>query len=232
MIFYDGVDIRSVADVRIEDIRVSSIQYEPKARPRPVKGGALFIRNKCGVRTVAINFALLDEDPVHRQAALDAISAWAKTDKEYRIDLPGHPDRYLVGVCTAKPDPSLRQWWEGNLRITFTCFDNPYWNSLVEKSASCGSDFVALGDAPPLMRIERTLAAQATNQSYVLDGKTMTFSQIPAGDMVIDLDDQTAMVGNTDIMQYYNLNSRFLIPRTGAMKITGTGTVKYRERWE
>lgn len=232
MIFYDGVDIRSVADVQIEDIRVSPIQYEPKARPRPVKGGAIFIRNKCGVRTVAVNFALLDEDPVHRQAALDAISAWAKTDKEYRIDLPGHPDRYLVGVCTAKPEPSLRQWWEGNLRITFTCFNNPYWNSLAEKSASCGSDFVAMGDAPPLMRIERTLAAQATNQSYGLDGKTMTFSQIPAGDMVIDLDDQTAMVGNTDIMQYYNLNSRFLIPRTGAMKITGTGTVKYRERWE
>ena len=232
MILYDGVDIKSIADIRIEDIRVSSIQYEPAVRARPVKGGAFFIRNRGGVRTVTITFALLDEDQIHRQAALDAISIWAKTDKEYKIELPGHPDKYLVGVCTAKPDPSLRQWWEGNLRITFTCFNNPYWNSIVEKSAACGSDFIARGDAPPLMRIERTLSSQATNQSYGLDGKTITFSQIPTGNLVIDLDEQTAAVGSTDIMQYYNVNSRFLIPRTGLMNISGSGTVKYRERWE
>lgn len=232
MISFDGIDIKSIADVRIEDIRVSPIQYSPVVRPRPVKGGALFIRNHCGERTVTITFALLDQDQIHRQAAIDAIRAWAKSDREYRIDIQGHPDKYLKGVCTAKPDPSLRQWWESKLRIVFTCYSDPYWNSIAEKQASCGSDFTVLGDAPPLMRIERTLAAQATNQSYSLDGKTITFSQIPAGNMVIDLGDQTAFVGSTDIMQYYNVNSRFLIPRVGTMNITGSGTVKYRERWE
>jgi uncharacterized membrane protein len=53
---------------------------------------------------------------------------------------------------------------------------------------------------------------------------------------VIDLDNQTAWSKNgstiTGLMQYYNVNSRFLIPRTGSVKITGTGTVKYRERWQ
>ena len=232
MIFYDGVSLKSVADVKIEDIRVSPIQYEPVTRPRPVRGGSVLVRNRAGTRTVAITFALLKDDEIARQKAIDAINLWAKTDKEYRLDLPGHPERYLMAVCTSKPEPSLRQWWESKLRLVFTCFENPYWNSKAEKSAACGSDFFVLGDAEPLMRIERTLSGAASNQAYASGGKTMTFSTIPAGNMIVDLNNQTAVVGNTDIMQYYNINSRFIIPKTGAMKITGTGTIKYRERFE
>lgn len=232
MIFYNGVCLESVANVKIEDIRISPIQYNAVTRPRPVRGGSAFIRNRPGTRTVAITFALLNDDEVSRQKSIDNIDLWAKTDHEYRLELPGHPDVYLMGVCTAKPEPSLRQWWESKLRLVFTCFENPYWNSKVEKSASCGSDFFVKGNAEPLMRIERTLSGAASNQAYAFDGNTMTFTTIPAGNMVIDLNNQTAAVGNTDIMQYYNVNSRFVIPKTGAMKITGTGTIKYRERWE
>lgn len=97
---------------------------------------------------------------------------------------------------------------------------------------ACGTAFYVLGDAPPLMRIERTLASAVSNQSYALDGRTMTFSAIPSGSMVIDLTKQTAVVGTTSIMQYYNVNSKFIVPRTGQQTITGTGTVKYRERYQ
>lgn len=232
MIFYDGVSLESVADVKIEDIRVSPIQYEPVTRPRPVRGGSVFVRNRPGTRTVSITFALLDDNAYSRQKMLSFISSWAKTDREYKLELPGNPERYLMAVCTSKPEPSLRQWWESKLRLVFTCFENPYWNSKTEKSVACGSDFFVMGDAEPLMRIERTLSGAASNQAYASGGKTMTFSTIPAGNMVIDLNNQTAVVGNTDIMQYYNVNSRFIIPKPGAMKITGTGTIKYRERFE
>lgn len=60
----------------------------------------------------------------------------------------------------------------------------------------------------------------------------MSFTTIPKGSLVIDLNKQTAAVGNTSIMQYYKLNSAFLLPRTGQQTITGTGTIKWRERWE
>ena len=233
MIVFNGVSLDSVAGVKIVDIHVSPIQSEPVARERAVTGGSVFVRNRDGVRTVTITFALLKQDMITRQAALDAISAWAKTDGEYMLELPGHTDKYLVAVCTDKPDPSLRQWWESNLRLVFTCFDNPYWNAKGEKSVACGTAFNVLGDAPPLMRIERTVSGSAaSNQSYALDSRTITFSSIPVGNMVIDLNKQTAVVGTTDIMQYYNVNSKFLIPRAGSLTITGTGTVKYRERWK
>ena len=232
MIIYNGVSLESVADVKIEDVRVNPITFEAVAHPRAIRGGSDFVRGRAGTRTVMITFAVLDNDEYTRQQKLMAISEWAKNDKEYRLEVPGHPEHFLMAICTEKPDPSLRQWWESRLRLVFTCFDNPYWNSKGEKSVACGTAFYVLGDAPPLMRIERTLGSAASNQSYVLDGKTMSFSSIPAGDMVIDLDRQTAKVGNTDIMPYYSFESRFLIPRTGSMTITGTGTVKYRERWQ
>ena len=240
MILYDNIDISSVADVRVEDVRVSSVKYAPLARSRATSPGSVFVRNRADSRTVIVTFALLKEDRNARQAALDAISAWAKTDQEYRLELPGHPYHFLNAVCTEKPDPSLRQWWEGKLRLVFKCFDDPYWNAKQEKSAACNSDFFVIGDAPPRMRIERDLSAEATNQEYwFVEYKNnagyirekMYFSSIPAGHMVIDLTEQTAKVGSSSIMQYYNINSKFGIARIGAQSVTGTGTVKYRERF-
>lgn len=233
MIVFNGVSLNSVANVKVEDVRVNAIDFDEVTRPRAIRGGSDFVRSRAGTRTVAITFALLDDNKVNRQKALLAISTWARNDKEYKLELPGHPEHFLMAICTDKPDPSLRQWWESKLRLVFTCYDNPYWNAKAEKSVACGTDFFVLGDAPPLMRIERTISGSAaTDQSYGLNGNTITFSTIPVGNMVIDLERQTAVVGSTDIMQYYNLNSKFLIPKTGAQKVTGTGTVKYRERWQ
>ena len=233
MIIFDGVSLESVANVMIEDVKVSPIQYEDVTRQRAISPGSDFVRSRAGTRNVVITFAVIDENMVNRQKKLQAIRAWAKSDKEYRLELPGFPEHYLMAVCTSKPEASLRQWWESSLRLVFTCIENPFWNSIAEKSVACGTAFNVLGDAPPLMRIERTVSGSAaSNQSYALDSRTMTFSTIPVGDMVIDMNRQTAAVGSSDIMQYYNVNSKFLIPRTGSQTITGTGTVKYRERFE
>ena len=233
MIVFDGVSLNSVAGIKVKDIHVSPIQYDEITRPRAIQGGSVFVRSRAGTRTVQITFALLDEDKVSRQASMMALSQWAKNDKEYKLELPNHPEFYLMAICTDKPSPSLREWWESKLRLVFTCYENPYWNARWEKSVACGSQFMVLGDAPPLMRIERTVSGSAaSNQSYGLDGRTITFSTIPVGDMVIDMNVQTAAVGNDSIMQYYNVNSQFLIPRVGTQTITGTGTVKYRERWQ
>ena len=232
MIIFDGVDIQSVAGVKIEDIRVSPVENLPVTRTRAISPGSVFVRNRYGTRTVAVTFALLSEDRNQRMASLMAVSEWAKTDKEYKLELPGYPNHYLMAVCTGKPEPSMRQWWEAKLRLVFTCFENPFWNDRLEKSVACGTAFRVMGDAPPLMRIDRSLSGAASNQSYGLNGNTITFSSIPAGNLVIDLNNQTAAVGNTSIMGNYNVNSRFLIPKTGIQTVTGIGTVKWRERWQ
>ena len=233
MIVFNGVSLESVANVKIEDIRVSPIKLQPVTRQRAIRYGSEFVRMGGGERTIAITFALLDADAINRHSALMGISQLAKTDAEYKLELPIEPNKYLQCVCTEKPEPSTRQWWESKLRLVFTCYENPYWTSKAEKSVNCGTAFTVLGDAPPLMRIERTVSGSAaSNQSYSNSAQTMTFTTIPIGSMVIDLNNQTAAVGTTSIMQYYNPTGSFIIPKIGTQTITGTGTVKYRERFE
>jgi hypothetical protein len=82
------------------------------------------------------------------------------------------------------------------------------------------------------MQVRRTLSSAASNQSYGDGVNTMTFTTIPAGNMVIDANEQTAVVGNNSIMQYYKPAGAFIVPKVGTNNITGTGTVYYRERWE
>ena len=232
MIVYNGISLESVAPVKVEEIRGSPIRLNPVSRPRAMRFGSEFVRMGGGERTVAITFALPDMNRINRHESLLNISQWAKTDAEYRLELPIDPHRYLECVCTAKPEPSTRQWWESKLRLVFTCFSNPYWTGY-ERAISCGTQFVALGDAPPLMQIKRTVSGSAaTNQSYGDGTNTMTFSTIPVGEMIIDANNQTAAVGNSSIMQYYQPAGSFIVPKQGVQTITGTGTVYIRERWQ
>ena len=233
MIVYNGIDIQSVAPVRIEDIKVSAIKYNPVVRPYAVRFGAEWVRMGGGERTITLTFAMLEQNMTQRHESLLALSAWAKTDAEYKIELPTDTGRYLVGVCTQKPEPSTRAWWENKLRYVFTCYANPYWTANELKSVVCGTQFYVGGDAPPLMQIIRTVSSSAaTNQSYSDGTNTMTFTTIPVGDMVIDLNAQTAAVNGSSIMQYYQSAGAFIVPHLGTQTIAGTGTVKYRERWE
>ena len=230
MIYFRNVALESVAPVKIEDIRVSPIGRSAVVRDRPILGGADFVRIHDGPRTIVITFGLLEQDYETRQAYIDAITRWALSDQPAPMQIPYHGNRLLDVICTGLPEPSARQWWESRLALTFTAYD-PYFYDSAEKSAACGAAFFVSGDAPPKMRITRTLSAAASNQAYSDGTDTMTFSAIPAGDMVIDLSRQTAAVGSTSIMQYFGLTSTFILPRTGNMTITGTGTVYWRERW-
>lgn len=232
MIVFNGVSLSSVAPVMIEDIKVSPIKYSPVVRPRAIRFGSEFVRMGGGERTIVVTFAILEKNKVMRQEAFRNLSMWAKTDAEYKLELPQDPVRFLQCVCTGKPEPSTRAWWENKLRVTFTCYSNPYWTAKAENSVACGTSFFVHGDAPPLMQVRRTLSSAASNQSYGDGTHTMTFNTIPAGKMVIDLNAQTAAVGNTSIMQYYRPAGAFIVPKVGTNNITGTGTVYYRERWE
>jgi len=232
MIVFNGVSIESVAPVMIEDIKVSPIRYNPVVRPRAILFGSDFVRMGGGERTVVVTFAILEKNKVLRQEYFRNLSLWAKTDAEYVLELPQDPLRYLQGVCTDKPEPSTRAWWENKLRLTFTCYENPYWTDKAEKSVACGTSFFVHGDAPPLMQVRRTLSSAASGQSYGDGANTMTFTTIPAGEMVIDVNAQTAVVGDASIMQYYQPAGAFIVPKIGTNNITGTGTVYYRERWE
>lgn len=231
MIYFNGTALESIAPVKIEDIRVSPIIQAPVTRDRPIKAGMGFVRSHQSTRSVNITFSILEQDYDTRQRYIEAVTAWAITDKPAPMQLPHHPGKLLDVYCTQLPEPSTRQWWETRLSLTFTAFD-PYFYDIAEHSAACGTAFSVQGNAPPKMRITHTYAATASTVSFSDGIDTMAFSTIPAGDLLIDLDAQTAAVGTASIMGSFGLTSTFIIPRTGTQTITGTGTVHWRERWQ
>lgn len=231
MIYFNGTALESVAPVKIEDIRVSPIIQTPVTRDRPINAGAVFIRPHKGTRSVGITFAILEQNYDIRQRYIEAVTAWALTNAPAPMQLPYHPNKTLDVFCTGLPEPSTRQWWENRLNLSFTAFD-PFFYDTAEKSAACGSTaFYVYGNGEPRMRIEKTLAASG-DLSYSDGTNTMAFTGVSAGDVVIDLNKQTAYVGTTSIMDKFGFTSKFILPRTGSITITGSGTVKWREAWE
>ena len=228
MIRFNGIALDEIAPVRLIDISIGPMPVRTTARERPIRAGADFVRVAGGTRHVEVMFALLTQDRITRQEQLLAINRWATTTAPGRLVFADHPGRYLNAVCTGYPEPSMRQWWEQNLRVQWTCED-PYWYAMTEKSVSCGTQFKAGGSATPYVRITDTLSA--TGDRTYSDGTTsMVFTDVPAGDLEIDLERQTAKVGNTSILSGLAFASLFIEPKN-TMTITGSGTVHYRERW-
>lgn len=184
-----------------------------------------------GQRTITITFALLKQDAEERFELLEAVKEWAKPWDEGPLVLPMYPGKHFDVRCTKLPEPSLRQWWESKLQIVFATFENPYLTSNDEIRANLNDALTIGGTAPPLVRIERRLSSRVVNQTYACNGRSMFFSQVPPGQLVIDLNRQTATVTGQSIMQYLSKTSKFLTPVNGPMTITGNGIAIYRERW-
>lgn len=230
MIIFNGVDLEEIAPVKIEDIRVTPMNVQPVERQN-VGIGQNFIRMTGGQRTITVTFALLNDNKDERFELLEAIKEWARPWEECPLILPMYPGKHFDCRCTKYPEPSYRQWWESKLRLVFTTFENPYLTSNEELRAGLNEQLVIGGTAPPLIRIERRLSSRVANQTYACNGQSMFFSQIPAGQLKIDLNKQTAEVSGSTIMQYFGKTSQFIEPVNGNMTITGNGTIIYRERW-
>lgn len=230
MITFNDVNIEDIADIKIDDIRVSPIALNAVSRQRPVTWGQDFVRTTGASRTVAVTFALLNMDRDERFKLLTDITNWANVGKIANLYLPMMQGWHLEVSCTGLPEPSYRMWWESKLRLTFTTFDNPFWTSDNEQTVTFGRDFNVGGNAPPLMRIERSSGAAQANQSFSNGSESMLFSQIPAGNLVIDLNKQISTVSGTNIDRYLSPTSTYLIPRTGGQNFRGTGNIIYRER--
>ena len=230
MIIFNGVDLEEIAPVKIEDIRVTPMNVQPVERQN-VGIGQNFIRMTGGQRTITVTFALQNDNKDERFELLEAIKEWARPWEECPLILPMYPGKHFDCRCTKYPEPSYRQWWESKLRLVFTTFENPYLTSNEELRAGMNEQLVIGGTAPPLIRIERRLSSRVANQTYACNGQSMFFSQIPAGQLKIDLNKQTAEVSGSTIMQYFGKTSQFIEPVNGNMTITGNGTIIYRERW-
>ena len=233
MIVYRGISITDVAPVEIADIVVGTVKRTAVTSERPTRPGVNFVRITDNVRTVAITIADLTNDEETRLAEIDAINAWAAGDEPGRLVLPYRDGKYLEAVCTQYIEPSYRQWWETKLKLTFTAFD-PYFCDPAERSEDLGTAVRITGSAELLVRIVTTLNAAATEIEWTDGDNTLTLSgDIPAGDIVIDLNRQTIKDGNgNSLSSLLTLASRFPeIKRVMNISCASGGKMYWRERY-
>ena len=232
MIRFNNVELTDIAPVKIEDVFVSPIELTPVARQRAICFGAEFVRMDGGTRTVAVSFALLETNREERERVMQDIRNWASIGKEYTLELPEFSNRHLECAVTKLPEHSYRKWWEDKLTIVFTCFNSPYWTSNELIEVPCGAVFSIGGSAQPLIQLYRYGTQGMSNPSYSDGVNTMSFTEIPAGEFIADLNRQTAAIGGASIMRNYVPTSSWIVPKVGAYQsITGNGFVRYRERW-
>ena len=230
MIIFNDVDLEELAPVKIDDIHVSPISLNVVAQQRSIQWGQDYVRTVGSNKTVTITFALLEQDINARYQTILSIVDWARVGEEHSLRLPMMDGYHLDVICVEVPSPSYRMWWEDNLRLVFHTMDNPYWTSDNENSADFGRDINIGGNAPPLMRIERTLGTAEANRSYSNGTESMLYTTIPAGRLVIDLNKQISTVSGSNIDRYLSPTSTYIIPRTGSQNLRGQGTIYYRER--
>ena len=237
MITFNGQSIyQACPDIKIEDIRESPVQLSPVTRQRPILPGDVYVRMQQGAKNIVINFAVLEMDMNKRKVLLNTLSKWARTDSPAPLAIKTRPNVMIDAVCTKLPEPSMRQWWESKLSLTFTAYD-PYWYSVNEYSVSINTSTATTvfinGDVPPLARFTNTRSSALQSTMTFSDGvDTMSFSRHPAGTMNIDLNKQTAQVGSsTSIMQYFDPTTTFLQPKLGSVSYLGVGKFHWRERW-
>lgn len=233
MIVYRGISITDVAPVEIADIVVGTVKRNAVTSERPTRPGVNFVRITDNIRTVAITIADLTNDEETRLAEIDAINAWAAGDEPGRLVLPYRDGKYLDAVCTQYIEPSYRQWWETKLKLTFTAYD-PYFNDPAERTAALGTAVRFTGSAEPLIRIETTLAAAASELEWTDGTNTLTLSgEIPAGKITVNLNRQTVTDkdGNS-LSSLITLASRFPeITRVMNISCDDGGNLVWRERY-
>lgn len=230
-LIFDGVDIETISPVKIIDITVGQPKQSVVTAPRPISPGQAFIRSTYTTRVITVQFALLITSPIEREAALQALRAWAHPGQPGTLTVDSRPGQSITAVCTGLPDPSMRQWWEDKLKITFTCYD-PLFVDITEQTAASGAQAVVLGDAPPLAYLTIDVGS-GYNTVTVTDGtRTLTLSgQMSAGTITIDLEHEKithSVDGN--ISSLLTLTSRFPQLKIGINTITGA-ILHYKPRW-
>ncbi len=119
----DGVYLAGLDDrICILDIREDAPRQRLESFPLPQGGQSVTpVRESL---TVRITFAIHEEQPRLRRAALQNVLAWAA--KGGALTISDRPKQRLMVVCTEYPAMSAEDWTEP-LTLAFTTTRCPYW---------------------------------------------------------------------------------------------------------
>ena len=233
MLRFNGIDITDISDALETLVKVSTPEIILDSIPTAIADGEQFARLRYGKRSITLEFTIFETDMQLRTSILRDIKAWGVSRTPLHLEVPQEDNGYLIAICTQLPTDNADRPTD-DIEMVFTALD-PYYYSRAEKLASVSSRALVLHDTEPNWRIEQAVTAELTSPSWSINGKTLTFTTIPAGALVLDGNTETATLDGGTILTALSGDSRFPQLAKGANQIEvangAGGTIYWRERW-
>lgn len=230
MLLQEAVPGAQVVNVTVQPIPIAFTMLD-----RVADDGSLPVRRRLDKRQIQVEIEL-PFSPAVADYATNArkVRVWAESSQESPLVLPDYPGKYLNSVLTAIDNFSLNEWYKP-LKLTFTAFNDPYFNSDAESTGAVGSAIVIQGDAPATPTITHQITAALTNPQWTLvPGYVIQLSgTYTSGTIVIDTKKGYVSKDDVSIMPSLSPASRFYRFPKGGYVITGPagGQIAWRERW-
>lgn len=233
---YNGTLLQqAVPGAQVTDIVVQPIPILFTKLDRVADDGNLPVRRRLNERTVQIDVELpLNPKIAQFTENVRKLRAWAESDVELPLILPDYPGKYLNSVLTAIDNISINEWFKP-VKMTFTAFNEPFFQSEEESTGTVGAAFIVSGDIPARPKITHTITSPLTNPQWTLaPGYVISLSgTYTSGTIVIDTQHGYVSKDGESLMPYLNPASRFYKFKKGGYVIGGPsgGTISWRERW-
>lgn len=233
MVEFDGVQIESVAPVKLDDVFISAPSVELTTQSVPLMDGVRFVRSKRGTRTVTVPFAVMEDNEEIRRNHIKAVTEWATSKGLCTLRTSQEKNGYLLAVCSQLPDESSKKFWD-IMTLAFVAVD-PCYIENTEHSQNVTAAVNLTGKEAPMIRIEQTVSSVLTNPTWRCGETHITLSRVTAGRLIIDLYSQTITLNGESIMEQMTIDSDFFEMSKENNKIictNGAGGVLYwRKRW-
>lgn len=238
MVKYNSRSLEAISDaLHIVEVLVSAPDVNNTTIQPALRHGDIFARQRYGTRKVTITFVVMEDDEAARRQIIREVCSWARSTEPQKLELPQEPNGYLMAVCSGLPDNNAREYWN-TLTLSFLA-DDPFFyantesNQAIPLNGFAGIWLLQYDGAD--WRLEQTISGGLTAPMWRIGDTQISFSALPAGQLVIRRDKQSADIDGESVLPAMMLGSRFFDLKTGANMIEtsgGAGGMLYwRERW-
>lgn len=179
--YMDGIPLSTLhPNILIRDIKHGTASKQRQTQEIANRSGLMVLGSKFGQKTVEIEFDLRIYDTRERQVVIQKIQQWANGEILETSDREG---QRLHVSCDDYPVIESVLGWTDTLAITFTAYDQPFWQNKTP------SVVTLVGDDEDGVLFVPGNAGEAYAEVEVTPSQTIDDLTVTVGDTSITLDD-------------------------------------------
>lgn len=234
----DGKRLTSVSPyITVVDIEYTTAQLEDSTMDKAAQNGVIRTKRRFLPSRVTVTYDLSIYNPEGRQKTFEAISGWAINGGVLRTS-----DRYgkfLNVQCAASPVMGSALRWTNQLSLEFIAYENPFWQSEKETTATItSSGTIKLDGNVEYARASATITpgAKLTTLVVTCDQTSLVFTGLNTSSKIyIDYDSNgflTLKAGSTDIMDKRSGSDDLRLPcgKTSSISVSANTSVSCQIR--